>query len=436
MSKNLTEDQAAGLNTILKFIDDPDARTLAVVGYAGTGKTYLIQQAVAELSGAFSVAFTAPTNKATKVLREMAAESGISVDHVATIFSLLGLKLCSDGEVKEIKGGSTTSRSAEFDIVIVDEASMVGASLFAHLQSDMFSTCTKFIFMGDPLQLPPVGEERSKAFDEVDYRVTLTEIVRQAADNPIIQLTADIRKSIECGQRMYDLKTFKNSAGKGVYVLDKPTFERWMRAGFASDSYKIDGDSFRAIAWRNVTVDYLNRRIRQALYKENSSEPFLVGERVVNAAPLQDEEMEEVLAPTDSEGIIRSVEVGAHPVLKRMGFGEYKVRYLAIGYEEAGLVDAYVLHEDSERAFNRKLGSLAEEARKDRKLWSTFWTFKDSFHDLRPAHAITAHRSQGSTYSTCFVDVNDILRNRNYRESLQCLYVACSRASDNLILLK
>jgi exodeoxyribonuclease-5 len=47
---------------------------------------------------------------------------------------------------------------------------------------------------------------------------------------------------------------------------------------------------------------------------------------------------------------------------------------------------------------------------------------------------MTAHKSQGSTFENVFVDVQNIWRNPNKEEAMQCLYVACSRASHHLIL--
>lgn len=432
---SLTSDQNSGVRTIMQFLDDPEARMMVVEGYAGTGKTTMIQHAIAELGGAFRVAFTAPTNKATKVLRHMAAEAGVSIDHVATIYSLLGLRLTPDGEMKTIARGGMGSKMGEFDIVVIDEGSMVNKLLMSHIEIELMHVNTKIIFMGDPLQLPPINEELSECFTKCQYRVVLTEVVRQAKDNPIIGITQSLRESITAGHWTFEFKSAKSPDGHGVYVMGKKQWEQWMRAGFASPAYKTDGDAFRAVAWRNVTVDYLNDRIRQAIYQEEARNRYLVGEHVLNAAPILDEFGEDILVPTDSEGIIRDIDIVDHPYHVADRTGNFKVYHLSIGYEEAGLVDAFVVHGDAERAVNRKLDQLSSEAKKDRRLWRSFWAFKETFSDIRPSHAITAHRSQGSTYENVFVDVGDIMRNSRWEEALKCLYVACSRASQNLMVL-
>jgi ATP-dependent exoDNAse (exonuclease V) alpha subunit len=61
--------------------------------------------------------------------------------------------------------------------------------------------------------------------------------------------------------------------------------------------------------------------------------------------------------------------------------------------------------------------------------------------DIDYGFAISSHKSQGSTYKTVFVDVNDMIYDKNGKpytnrdELLRRLYVACSRASHELILM-
>ena len=60
--------------------------------------------------------------------------------------------------------------------------------------------------------------------------------------------------------------------------------------------------------------------------------------------------------------------------------------------------------------------------------------------DLDYGFAITSHRAQGSTYRNVFVDINDMIYDKyghpytNRDEMLRRLYVACSRASNQLVL--
>jgi exodeoxyribonuclease-5 len=93
-----------------------------------------------------------------------------------------------------------------------------------------------------------------------------------------------------------------------------------------------------------------------------------------------------------------------------------------------------VLHEDSAARYAQDSEKLAYDAKATPRLWKKFWEHKDLFHDIKYAYALTAHRSQGSTYENVWVDYQDILINRNRKEAFQCLYVACTRPTTKLIL--
>ena len=76
-----------------------------------------------------------------------------------------------------------------------------------------------------------------------------------------------------------------------------------------------------------------------------------------------------------------------------------------------------------------------QQDRRRRAAWVEFFTFKDAtFADLRPIHAATVHRSQGSTYQTAFVDLTDIGRNTRRDVLLRLLYVALTRARGDVVV--
>jgi exodeoxyribonuclease-5 len=134
---------------------------------------------------------------------------------------------------------------------------------------------------------------------------------------------------------------------------------------------------------------------------------------------------------TDEEGTIVELDIIQHPM-----FPDFKVYHLKVETEFNNIwADCFVIHPDSYKEYNQRLNELSEAARARRQPWSSFWALKNEhFHDIRPCHAITAHRSQGSTYRAAFVDVSDILANYNKTEAMRCLYVAATRASKILVL--
>jgi ATP-dependent exoDNAse (exonuclease V) alpha subunit len=58
----------------------------------------------------------------------------------------------------------------------------------------------------------------------------------------------------------------------------------------------------------------------------------------------------------------------------------------------------------------------------------------EAFCDLRPIHASTVHKSQGSTYQTVYVDLTDIGRNTRRDVLLRLLYVALTRAKGDVVV--
>lgn len=427
----LTKDQQKAYEVLQDFILNSPKQTALLEGKAGTGKGFLIQHLMESLP---NVRFfcSATTNKAASVQAMQAEKAGTSLEDVGTIYSLLGLRLTPSGEVKVINRGGTSTFGA-YQVVIIDEISMANDQLIQHLMEDLRSSPTKVIMVGDRSQLPPVNQEGiSGAFDIPDIRLSLTQVVRQAEGSPILKLASDLRESIEQGETLYKFETSVDEKGEGVFILDRETWKRWMRQGFQSDKYKQDVNAFKTIAWRNVTVNALNTMIRAAIYGDEAQQGFIKGEKVLTAAPIVEDGHTE--ATTDTTGTILSVSLATHPSSLVLFYGEFKVWEMVVAFDSGSTCVVRALHSDSKRLYDRTLEGLAGDAKKDYRLWSTFHEFRDSFNDIRYAHAITSHRSQGSTYTNVFVDVEDIKKNPNWEEGMKSLYVACTRASNNLML--
>ena len=131
MSGTLTACQDRALDEIMSAYR-PGARHL-LTGYAGTGKTYLMSS-VAEQHRRMrrKVVLTAPTHKAVSVLRRKVAAAGLDLDCI-TIHSLLGLQPKADKAGTKLirrKGAKIPA----VDVVVVDEASMIGLDLIHHIE--------------------------------------------------------------------------------------------------------------------------------------------------------------------------------------------------------------------------------------------------------------------------------------------------------------
>ena len=92
--------QSAAITAIMSWLDDDAQDFFVLAGPAGTGKTFTVQGLLPLIRG--KVVFTAPTNKATKVLRDTLRSDDYPNPDCRTIYSLLGLQLKANGELKEL----------------------------------------------------------------------------------------------------------------------------------------------------------------------------------------------------------------------------------------------------------------------------------------------------------------------------------------------
>jgi len=170
-------------------------------GYAGTGKTTLARHIAEDVDG--DVLFAAFTGKAAQVLRSSGAENA------RTIHSLIYRPRGEETVEDEDKGTTTVSpmfslnRSSPVGkaaLVIVDECSMVDEEL----GRDLMSFGAPLLVLGDPGQLPPIkaNDGGGGFFTEHEPDVLLSEVHRQARDNPIIDLAMRVRagERIEYGR--------------------------------------------------------------------------------------------------------------------------------------------------------------------------------------------------------------------------------------------
>jgi exodeoxyribonuclease-5 len=171
--------QDAALKAVAEWLRRGDRPVFRLFGYAGTGKTTLARHIAEAVDG--DVAFGAYTGKAAMVLRSKGC------DDATTIHSMIYRSRESD------EGGpqfvlNRQSAAAKADLIIIDECSMVDEEL----GRDLLSFGQPVLVLGDPAQLPPV--KGGGFFTDGEPDVMLTEVHRQAQDNPIIHLSMKVRE--------------------------------------------------------------------------------------------------------------------------------------------------------------------------------------------------------------------------------------------------
>ena len=182
---NLTPEQDGALKAVSRWLSAGQTPVFRLFGYAGTGKTTLAKHFAEGVDG--DVHFAAFTGKAAQVLRNKGAPNA------RTIHSLIYRPKGETTDEEEgtvtptfsLKPDSTLSKAA---LVIIDECSMVDEEL----GRDLLSFGVPVLVLGDPGQLPPVSG--GGYFTEHEPDVLLTEVHRQARDNPIIDMAMRIRE--------------------------------------------------------------------------------------------------------------------------------------------------------------------------------------------------------------------------------------------------
>ena len=197
----LSAEQKSVQNALLDWVEDyyngSGEQFTTMAGLAGTGKTTLLGFLAEELRARkpyIRIGFITYTGKASLVLASKLANTALgSEDYIGTIHSLIYFPIV-DEKTGKVEGWSLRDL-LEVDFIFVDEASMVGKEIW----KDLLDYNVPIIAIGDHGQLPPVGADSFNLMAEPAH--ILTEIHRQAQDNPIIQLSMKAREEgyIDCG---------------------------------------------------------------------------------------------------------------------------------------------------------------------------------------------------------------------------------------------
>lgn len=214
--------QDRALKEVDRWLKTSDEQVFRLFGYAGTGKTTLAKHLAESIA---RVEFAAYTGKAAHVLQQKGCPNastihsliyipkGKSAERLRTLeqqFAATDPKDTKRRDVlaKRIAEEKDALKSPSFvlnvdspllraDLLIVDECSMVGDQM----AEDLLHFGCKVLVLGDPAQLPPVWG--TGYFTERKPNVLLTEIHRQAADNPIIRMATDVREGRQLAPGKY-----------------------------------------------------------------------------------------------------------------------------------------------------------------------------------------------------------------------------------------
>jgi ATP-dependent exoDNAse (exonuclease V) alpha subunit len=418
----LSLEQWQAIQAIEEFLQSP-SKLYLLTGYAGTGKTTLLQALITRMRDQGDerpVVLTAFSNKATKVLRTMAAQWELDIDSI-TCCKLLGLKPVIDtstGEQIFQTVRNQDNQVPQYRLVIVDECSMINQEMWKLLVTAIsrLDIMTQMIFVGDPAQLPPVNETESCCFQQIIHTSSLNQVIRYGGAIGVI--ADDIRRNIEREQLPNYSSDTNQALTEGFFVLNRTKWQALLIKAFKSEKYRADSNHVRALAYTNERVRQLNTLIRKAIYGQDLAE-YVPGERLIANNPCLEEGG--VILQTSEECEVLGASTG-----KVEGF---PVWFLKVYTEEGNFHNLIVLQAQSQKEFQARLKDYANT-----KQWEAFWEFKERFHEVNYAYSLTVHKSQGSTFQDVFVDLPNLKRNPKTIERNQLCYVALTRAAKRVFI--
>lgn len=376
--------QDAAILSVRSWLRDPSsAQVYRLFGYAGTGKTTLAKELANEVRG--DVLYATFTGKAALILR------GKGCYGASTIHSLI-YKAKQDEETGKVTFKlDRKSALAEAGLLIVDEVSMVSEDL----AKDLLSFGVRVLVLGDPAQLPPVKGEGF--FISAKPDAMLTEVHRQARDNPIIRMSMDIRE----GRRLA-----LGKQGDSV-VLERARADRG-----ELQSLVLGADQL--LCGLNRTRMSFNERIRTLKELRGTVQPWhpTSGDRLICLRNNRDKQL--------LNGSLWTVDKAKHKVDRlRVDANSLDESVKISGLNRDFMQPRFEALSVRDQFFNGTEDQLDWRARK-------------KGHEFTYGWAITCHKSQGSQWDKVIV----FDESQSFRESrAKWLYTAVTRAANSVTVV-
>jgi len=402
-----------------------DFNKLLLMGEAGAGKTYVLTQALAQLmrQGA-KVLLCAPTHLARITLLNKMPEDVRPYVETRTVASLLGRFGFSTGDGGLGFSKPKADRLGGYDIIALDECSMIGKSEYDVLMS----SASRIVFTGDFKQLPAIMQKGSGMMDDPAVE-KFTLRVQMRAPGVIHELAQRNREAVH-----FPTTSVSDDHSEVVVHDSRNALLERMANDIASDSRGVDAHPhYRFITHRNSVmyeVGTLIRDVAIAAEMGDSTDALVAGEYLLN--------YETCPAAYNGE-VVRVLQVMPDPAASRSHlWNSYRVEVEGSrGTCWVNMIDPRKLHVADEYTEQRR--ELLKEANK-RKAFDAAKSYFDEVQHLSNywtkafyPFAMTVHKSQGQTIEHTYVDTESFAKASNKRA---LLYVGLSRASVALHTVK
>lgn len=426
-------------------------RLFLLKGYAGTGKTSMVNAVVRTLTDfKIQTVLMAPTGRAAKVLSTYTGRSALTIHK-----RIYRQQSSADGMGRFVLDKNLYKNC----IFLVDEASMISnstaeASVFGsgRLLDDLYEyvysghNC-RLVLIGDTAQLPPVGMNLSPALDAVELEqygldvdeVELTDVVRQQQDSGILYNATMLRELIGEGDFYGD-----------YFPIELDGFPDIRRIGGAdlieaiAKCYDTYGEQQTMVITRsNKRANKFNQGIRSSiLYKDSE---ITVGDLLMvvknNYFWMADDERLDFVANGD---IVEIKSIRKYESLYGFRFANVSLSFIdydnlevdcKIFLDTLNIESASFSSDDNLKLFQ----AVAEDygdIRSKKKRWEKI---KENpyFNALQVkfAYAVTCHKAQGGQWDAVFIDQGYLVEDMLNQEFLRWLYTAFTRPVKELYLV-
>ena len=261
--------QEDALNAMDEFIKS-NKTTMTLSGYAGTGKTSLMEILAEKMQKQHKrMVFCATTNEAAKILGDRVRKSGFEAMTVHKAFGMI-VTVDPDADKYDSDNVITIEGNPNIgvgDTVVIDEASMLSEENYDTLNKIAKANNLKIIYTGDAAQLPPVGENQiSEVFRDQNHDVVTLTIVERTGDNAILREATNLREGKELS-----MKSSFNADGQGVaYMKSSNIAGKNAIINNYVPGLKQNPNYFRILAGTNAAIASYNAQIRRQLdYYDN-----------------------------------------------------------------------------------------------------------------------------------------------------------------------
>jgi ATP-dependent exoDNAse (exonuclease V) alpha subunit len=462
----LNAEQTQAFKSIKKFLEHPVANVFVLKGYAGTGKTFLMQHLgkwLEETEQSFRMLAT--TGRAATVLRGKTGFTAKTVHSEVYNFSKVeGIEGPDYRGVEPVnKNGQMSMQfltrqpdnEEEKVIYIVDEASMLSGHLSSDnkfatygsgiLLDDLFEVAgkNKIIFVGDPCQLPPVRQSFSPALDvdwlsqkqRVPITFTLQTIERTNSGNDILKLATAVREMSK--QETLKRRQKLPAVGLNNVVLhanDKDIFKVYLQR------YRQKGiNSVLAIARSNKMVQFINKAMRRDLFG-NKDMPLQVGDVLLVT-------QNNYTVPLTNGDFVTVVQLGEFKPKAGLRFQKVTVRAVATDLEHTILLSldamnningnltddqqTYLMIDFNKRMDSKKITFNGEIYKKNMR--------EDEYLNCLRAtygYAVTCHKAQGGEWDDVFLFLESNMYGMKHPELCKWWYTSITRAKQELNLVE